>query len=136
MENKKSKQGFTMAELMVVLGIAAVLMAVVFLAVANHLRNLTKLEYDNYAQSLFVAAQNHLTIAEHEGYLGRTDFGTEDPAEPGVYYYVVENGNPLTLKKLNEALSEFGYNYRIISKNRSINGVQRNYWMVVSLKGN
>ena len=41
-----------------------------------------------------------------------------------------------SLKKLNEALSEFGYNYRIISKNRSINGVQRNYWMVVSLKGN
>lgn len=39
-----------------------------------------------------------------------------------------------SLKKLNEALSEFGYNYRIISKNRSINGVQRNYWMVVPLK--
>ena len=36
-----------------------------------------------------------------------------------------------SLKKVNEALIELGYDKQIKSKNRSINGVQRNYWTVV-----
>ena len=36
-----------------------------------------------------------------------------------------------SLKKVNEALIELGYDKQIKSKNRSINGVQRNYWTVI-----
>lgn len=101
MRNMRAKKGFTLAEVLIVVAIIAVLGALVVIAVFNYLRSMTKLEYDGYAKSIFVAAQNHLTMAEHEGYLGRTDFGTaetpvagNDPATPstateGVYYFTV-----------------------------------------------
>lgn len=38
-----------------------------------------------------------------------------------------------SLSKVNEALAELGYDKQIISKNRSINGIQRNYWMIVPI---
>lgn len=92
--------GFTLAEVLIVIAIIGILGGVVAINVAQHFRSLTKLEYDSYAKSIFVAAQNHLTMAEHEGYLGRTDFGNKEDAISGisdtgngVYYFVVQNGN-------------------------------------------
>ena len=73
-----NKKGFSLAEVLIVVSIIAVLGGVAFIAVASYLRSMTKLEYDGYAKQIFVAAQNHLTMAEHEGYLGRTDFGTKE----------------------------------------------------------
>lgn len=35
-----------------------------------------------------------------------------------------------SLSKINEALIELGYSQKIVSKNRSIKGVQRNYWTI------
>ena len=102
MRKLRSKKGFTLAETLIVTAIILILAALAFIAVINYLRSMTKLEYDGYSQSLFVAAQNHLTMAAHEGYLGRTDFGTEEPeiegvegSGSGVYYFVVKNGSGL-----------------------------------------
>lgn len=95
MRKLRSKKGFTMAELLIVAAIIVILAAVAFLSYVSYLRGITKTEYDGYARSIFVAAQNHLTMAEHEGYLGRTDFGTEEQESgkgTGVYYFVVLNG--------------------------------------------
>lgn len=92
MRKFKSKKGFTLAEVLLVVGILAILATVVILSVVDYLRSTTKLEYDGYAKSIFVAAQNHLTMAEHEGFLGRTNFGDEEGAGTGVYRLVVENG--------------------------------------------
>jgi len=77
-----------MAEMLIVVGIIVVLMGVAAVGIIVHLRGLAKVEYDGYAREIFVAAQNHLTMAESQGYLGRTEFGGDD-SEDGVYYFVV-----------------------------------------------
>lgn len=35
-----------------------------------------------------------------------------------------------SLKKINEALAELGYSQKIVSRNRSIKGKRRNYWII------
>lgn len=85
----RNKHGFSMAEVLIVVGIIVVLMGVAAVGIIAHLRNLAKLEYDGYAKEIFVAAQNHLTMAESQGYLRRNQFGAKDDAEDGVYYFVV-----------------------------------------------
>lgn len=82
-----------MAETLIVVAIIVILTGVVVISVIDYLRSTTKLEYDGYAKSIFVAAQNHLTMAEHEGYLGRTKFGVVEDEGAGVYHFVVENGS-------------------------------------------
>lgn len=92
MEKLRKKNGFSLAEVLVVIGILLVLMAVSIVAVQRYLRSMTKLQYDGYAKEIFVAAQNHLSMAESQGYLGRSQFGTEEQENgkgTGVYYFLV-----------------------------------------------
>ena len=95
MQGMKSKKGFTMAEMLMVVAIIGVLAGVAFISVTRYLRSMTKLEYDNYAKSIFVAAQNHLMMVEHEGYLGRTGYGTLESEGSGVYYFIVQDGSEI-----------------------------------------
>lgn len=81
---------------MVVLAIIIVIATIAFIAVFAYLRSMTKLEYDGYAKEIFIAAQNHLATAESQGYLLRTDAGTEEvkmravtDTGDGVYVFVV-----------------------------------------------
>lgn len=92
MRKLKAKFGFTMAETLLVVAIIGILAAVIFVSVVNYLRSSTKLEYDGYSKSIFVAAQNHLSMAEHEGYLGRSDFGIAESDDGDIRYFVVING--------------------------------------------
>ena len=85
-----------MAEMLITVAIIAVLAGVVFIAVAQHQRSLAQLERDGIAKEIFVAAQNHLTMAENEGYLGSADFGTQEDAEKGIYYFAVNGGSGFT----------------------------------------
>ena len=94
----KNNLGFTMAELLIVVAIIGVLGGVGFIAVQSQQRSMTQLDRDAVAREIFVAAQNHLSMAESQGYLGREAgaFGTEEEpsgtdgdAEEGVYYFVV-----------------------------------------------
>ena len=83
--------------MLIVVGILGILMAFAFIGITGYLRSMTKLEYDGYAREIFVAAQNHLAVAENQGYYGLTTggaFGTADETETGVYYFVVPNDNP------------------------------------------
>ena len=99
MMKKKHNHGFSLTEMLIALGILAALCGIAFLGIVNHLRDMTKLEYDGYAKEIFVAAQNHLTMAEHLGYLGLTaeNSGTAETksgSDPdGIYYILVKNGN-------------------------------------------
>ena len=97
MKRKNNRRGFTMAELLIVVAIVIVLTGVGFVAVQAHQRNLAQLEADTIAKEIFFAAQNHLTMAEGQGYLGNgVNFGSNDESEDGVYYFTVPSTNPNT----------------------------------------
>ncbi|MBR2528030.1 MAG: type II secretion system protein [Blautia sp.] len=98
MKKLNNKLGMTMAEMLIVVAIIAVLSGVAFVSVWNYQRTLGQLERDAIAKEIYVAAQNHLTIAYGAGYLGMTSsgFGTQETATEDsgkeVYYFTV-NGN-------------------------------------------
>ena len=94
MNRNNRRRGFTMAEMLIVVAIIAVLGAVAFIAVNQHQRSLERLERDSVAREIFVAAQNHLTMAKGQGYLGvsQDNYGEEDTDE-GVYFFVVNQGD-------------------------------------------
>ena len=87
MQKKLRRAGFTMAELLIVVAIITVLGGVGFIAVQNHQKTLKVVERDAIAKEIFIAAQNHLTMAESQGYLGISEFGDpatlSDGVEPG-----------------------------------------------------
>ena len=98
MQKNRSRLGFTMAEMLIVMAIIAVLGGVVFIAVQQHQRSLSQLECNTIAKEIFIAAQNHLTMTESQGYLsqsvGKSFFGTEETDAEGnsngqnVYYII------------------------------------------------
>ena len=107
MNRQNRKRGFTMAEMLIVVAIIGVLGAVAFVAVNQHQRSLERLERDSVAREIFIAAQNHLTMAESQGYLGVSDKkGTVEDAAKGYYFFVYPtdkysaDGTPKTLLDL------------------------------------
>ena len=105
MRKLNNKHGITMAEILLVLGILAVLAAVGIIMVSRYRRSLGQLERDGIAKEIFIAAQNHLTLAYGEGYLGLSEaaaFGVEDTVSvdengadvKGDYYFVVNGSVP------------------------------------------
>lgn len=103
MTKKWNSKGFTLAETLITVAIILVLCGLGFVAVQNHQASLTQMEYDTIAKELFIAAQNHIVLAESQGYLGKStdDFGTEDTVTrdgdgndiEGDYYIVTDGGN-------------------------------------------
>ena len=63
----KNDNGFTMAEMLITVAIIVILCGFGFVAVIAHQRNLKRMEMDETAQEIFIAAQNHLTAAEANG---------------------------------------------------------------------
>lgn len=104
MKKKLNRYGFSMAELLMVVAILVALFGVAFVAVQNHQRSMTQLEYDTIAKEIFVAAQNHLTAAESQGYLGKitepSEYGTASEFEDSknkdktdeVFFFTVTKG--------------------------------------------
>ncbi len=90
----KKRYGFTLAEILLTVGIVLILTAVAFVSVHRYQRSLGQLERDGIAKEIFVAAQNHLSVAYGEGYLGVVNFGTEYPADSGLYYCVSDGSFP------------------------------------------
>ena len=65
-----------MAEMLIVVAIIGILAAVSFIAVQAHQKSMTQLQYDAIAKEIFVAAQNHLTLAKSENYQQKSDLST------------------------------------------------------------
>lgn len=112
--------GFTLAELLIAIGILSILFSVGMIAVVHYKKSLKLIEMDATAREIFVATQNHMTAAkasgtwksmkkEHidnaDGYFGSpmiekpSDYPTNESwPQNGVngseheYYYIVYNG--------------------------------------------
>ena len=94
-----------MAELLAVIAITLILSTVGIIAVTYYMRIMKHLEYDAMAKEIYIAAQNHLSMAYNEGYLGiknESSFGVKEgkiegiddtDANSSILYYVVTEAN-------------------------------------------
>ncbi|WP_410043810.1 prepilin-type N-terminal cleavage/methylation domain-containing protein [Oribacterium sp. P9] len=113
-KKRLDRKGFTLAEVLVTVAILLILAGVTFVSVVQYQKNLRLMEMDGTAKEIFIAAQNHLSVAKASGDLDRlaekaksatdtTDstIGTKlDPSlvsayagdtTSGEYYYVIHN---------------------------------------------
>ncbi len=75
---RKKEQGFTLAEMLLTVGIMVILAGISFVALTQYQRKLKLLEMDGTAQELFMAAQNQMSTLEANGtleLLSETDLG-------------------------------------------------------------
>ena len=70
-KNRLNKKGFTLAEVLVTVAIILILAGVTFVSVAQYQKNLRLMEMDGTAKEIFIAAQNHLSVAKASGDLDR-----------------------------------------------------------------
>ena len=87
----KNSNGFTMAEMLITVAIIVILCGFGFVAVIAHQRNLKRMEMDETAQEIFIAAQNHLTAARANGqwssFLEKTASGEQEGSRGTVMSY-------------------------------------------------
>ena len=71
-QNKqKRRAAFTLAEFLTVIAIVSILASLSFVAVIRYQRKLRRLEMDQTAKEIFLAAQNHLTLEVSNGTIPR-----------------------------------------------------------------
>lgn len=114
-KKRLDRKGFTLAEVLVTVAIILILAGVTFVSVVQYQKNLRLMEMDGTAKEIFIAAQNHLSVAKASGDLDRlaenanksadgmmkSSIGTKlDPSlvsayagdtTSGTYYYVIHN---------------------------------------------
>lgn len=70
-KKRLNRKGFTLAEVLVTVAIILILAGVTFVSVAQYQKNLRLMEMDGTAKEIFIAAQNHLSVAKASGDLDR-----------------------------------------------------------------
>ncbi len=68
-KRKQKRDGFTLAEMLLTIGIMVILAGISFVALGQYQRKLKLLEMDGSAQELFMAAQNQMSTLEANGTL-------------------------------------------------------------------
>ncbi|MGN8738672.1 glycine-rich protein [Bilifractor sp. HCP3S3_D3] len=63
----RARRGFTLAEMLLTVAIIGILAAFAFVAVIRYQKSLKQTELDDTAREIFVAAQNHMTVARASG---------------------------------------------------------------------
>lgn len=80
---KKRKRGFTLAEFLAVVAITMILAGVSFVAAIHYQSRLRRLEMDQTAKEIFLAAQNRLSLEKSAGSMERLLAEYPDPGESG-----------------------------------------------------
>ncbi|MBR0283421.1 MAG: type II secretion system protein, partial [Oscillibacter sp.] len=93
MKIRKTASGFTLTELVLAVAILTILLGLATVNVVRYLRTLTQLERDGIAREIFVAAQNHLTMAESQGFLGADDSADSYTENGKTFYYLVSRNS-------------------------------------------
>ena len=70
-KKRLDRKGFTLAEVLVTVTIIIILAGVTFVSVVQYQKNLRLMEMDGTAKEIFIAAQNHLSVAKASGDLDR-----------------------------------------------------------------
>lgn len=70
-KKRLNRKGFTLAEVLVTVAIILILAGVTFVSVGQYQKNLRLMEMDGTAKEIFIAAQNHLSVAKASGDLDR-----------------------------------------------------------------
>lgn len=83
--------GFTMTELLATIAILAIVSALAFVSIAQYMRAAYQNEMDETAKEIYIAAQNHLTVADSLGTLAKKTSGAADSTtgDADAYYFVV-----------------------------------------------
>ncbi len=120
MSRIKNRKGFTMAEMLITVAILVVLAALAFVGVTQYMKSMHQLEMDAIAKQIFISAQNHLSMADSQGFPGldgkKNAFGHSAPAPAGVdnkqgmYYFIHGEGqdNPDSLDTAFGLMLPFG----------------------------
>ena len=95
---RMQRKAFTLAETLIVVAIILILGIVGIVSVMTYQRSLHQKQVDRTAQEIFVAAQNHLSMAASQGFLEREgeEFGSAETVEgmgTGVFYFVVSSAD-------------------------------------------
>lgn len=154
-KKRLNKKGFTLAEVLVTVAIILILAGVTFVSVVQYQKNLRLMEMDGTAKEIFIAAQNHLSVAKASGDLdrlaekanksanGTTDspIGTSLTLAPsyasndsGQYYYVihnVSNGTESCTPEGSDAILQMMLPFGALDETVSVSG---NYAIVYELK--
>lgn len=84
-KNRRGKTAFTLAEFLAVIAIVSILASISFVAVIRYQRQLRRMEMDQTAKEIFLAAQNHLSLEVSDGTIPRLlnmkDDSTEEDVE-------------------------------------------------------
>ena len=137
-KKRLDRKGFTLAEVLVTVAIILILAGVTFVSVVQYQKNLRLMEMDGTAKEIFIAAQNHLSVAKASGDLDRlaeeanrsadgvtkSAIGTNlNPSmvsaytgdTSGTYYYVIHNAtygiesfDPHGSEKIHQMMLPFG----------------------------
>lgn len=149
-KKRLNRKGFTLAEVLVTVAIIIILAGVTFVSVAQYQKNLRLMEMDGTAKEIFIAAQNHLSVAKASGDLdrlksasGTTDspIGTKLSPAPsyagntdGEYYYVIHNvtsGSESYTPSGSDAILQMMLPFGALDETVSVSG---NYAIVYELK--
>lgn len=113
----KRNSGFSLAEMLIVVAIIIALLGVAALTFQNQQRSMTRLEFDTIAKEIYIAAQNHLTAAQTQGYLqsmDKGDYGTQGTHtnDGDDVWYVINSQNA---KILNRMLPSYAIDPTVLS---------------------
>ncbi|MDD6674406.1 MAG: InlB B-repeat-containing protein [Lactimicrobium massiliense] len=93
--SRKNKKGFTLGEMLITVGIVAILSAVAIISVTSYLWNMRLMDADQAAKEIFLAAQYHLSVARERGTLDQysgNDLGTVDTLYKDSDYVIANGG--------------------------------------------